>query len=217
MQRPIATFLILLLGLSTAVATTQDSDLNNGILEIQHAWEHVHYLLPKNEQEAAYPQVEAMADALVTRYPGRAEPLVWKAIILSTHASAKGGLGALSMVREARDLLEHAEKIDPDALNGSVYTTLGSLYYQVPGWPIGFGDDKKAETFLKKALSIDPSGIDPNYFYGDYLYRKNRYAEALSFLEKAMHAPSRPDRPLADQGRREEILALIARIQDKTS
>jgi hypothetical protein len=32
-----------------------------------------------------------------------------------------------------------------------------------------------------------------------------------------MHAPPRPDRPLADQGRREEILALITRIQDKTS
>jgi hypothetical protein len=31
-----------------------------------------------------------------------------------------------------------------------------------------------------------------------------------------MHAPARPDRPLADQGRHEEILAIIARIQDKT-
>ena len=40
---------------------------------------------------------------MVKQYPGRAEPLVWKAIVLSTHAGAKGGLGALSMVREARD------------------------------------------------------------------------------------------------------------------
>jgi hypothetical protein len=118
MQRIITTFLILLLGLSTALASTRDSDLNNGILEVQHAWEHVHYQLPGNEQEAAFSQVESMADALVTRYPGRAEPLVWKAIVLSTHAGAKGGLGALGMVREARDLLEQAEKIDPDALDG---------------------------------------------------------------------------------------------------
>jgi hypothetical protein len=30
-----------------------------------------------------------------------------------------------------------------------------------------------------------------------------------------MHAPPRPDRPLADKGRREEIQAIITRIKDK--
>jgi tetratricopeptide (TPR) repeat protein len=207
---------ILFLGLLSAAAVAQDADLNDGIVEIQHAWEHVHYQLPKGEQDAAFPGVEVMADALIRRYPGHAEPLVWKAIVLGTHAGVKGGLGALSMVREARDLLEQAEKIDPDTLNGSVYTTLGSLYYQVPGWPLGYGDDKKAEIYLKKALAINPAGIDPNYFYGDFLYHKSRYPEALTYLYKAMHAPARPNRPLADQGRHEEILAIIARIQDKT-
>jgi tetratricopeptide (TPR) repeat protein len=217
MQRLINVFLILLLSPLFAFAAAPDPGLNSGILEIQHAWEHVHYQLPENEQEAAFAGVEKMADALMARYPGRAEPLAWKAIVLSTHAGAKGGLGALSLVRQARDLLEQAESIDPDALDGSIYTTLGSLYYQVPGWPIGFGDDKKAEEFLKKALTINPNGIDPNYFYGDYLYRKNHYSEALSFLEKAMQAPPRPNRPLADQGRRKEILGLIASIQEKKS
>jgi tetratricopeptide (TPR) repeat protein len=207
---------ILFLGLLSAAAVAQDTDLNDGIVEIQHAWEHVHYQLPKDEQDAAFPGVEVMADALIRRYPGHAEPLVWKAIVLSTHAGAKGGLGALHMVREARDLLEQAEMIDSDTLNGSIYTSLGSLYYQVPGWPLGYGDDKKAEIFLKKALAINPAGIDPNYFYGDFLYRKGRYPEALLFLDKAMHAPPRLNRPLADQGRREEIQAIIAKIQDKT-
>jgi len=216
MQHITHAFSIMLLGLFSATALAQDAGLNSGIVEIQHAWAHVHYQLPKDQQNAAYPHVEEMADALITRYPGHAEPLVWKAIVLSTHAGAKGGLGALSMVREARDFLEQAEKIDPDTLDGSIYTSLGSLYYQVPGWPLGFGDDKKAESFLKKALAINPTGIDPNYFYGDYLYRKDRYPEALSYLDKAMHAPPRPDRPVADQGRREEIQIIIARIQDKT-
>ena len=215
MQRITQALSVLLLGLFSAAAIAQDDGLNNGILEIQHQWEHVHYQVPKDQQDAAFPQVEATADALITRYPGRAEPLVWKAIVLSTHAGARGGLGALSMVRNARGLLEQAEKIDPNTLNGSIYTTLGSLYYQVPGWPLGFGDDKKAEMFLHKALAINPTGIDPNYFYGDFLYRKSHYTEALSFLEKAMHAPPRPNRPLADEGRRQEIQAIIASIKDK--
>ena len=215
MQHITHAFSILLLGLFSVAAVAQDAGLNSGIVEIQHAWAHVLYQLPEDQQDAAYPRVEKMADALITRYPGHAEPLVWKAIVLSTHAGAKGGLGALSMVREARDLLEQAEKINPDTLGGSIYTTLGSLYYQVPGWPLGYGDDKKAEVFLKKALAINPTGIDANYFYGDFLYRKGDYPAALSALDKAMHAPSRPDRPLADKGRREEIQAIITRIKDK--
>jgi len=206
---------ILLLGLSSAAVFARDDGLDNGILDIQHAWEHVHYEVPKDKQEAAFPQVEKEADVLVSRYPGRAEPLVWKAIVLSTHAGAKGGLGALGMVRQARELLEQAEKIDPNTLNGSIYTTLGSLYYQVPGWPLGYGDDEKAEQFLKKALAINPGGIDANYFYGDFLYRQGRYPEALSVLEKALHAPPRPNRPLADAGRRKEIQAIIEKIKDK--
>lgn len=216
MQRISRSLWILLVSLYSAAAAAQDGGLAGAILDIQHQWEHIHYQLPEEKQDAAFPPLEDNVDALIKRYPGRAEPLVWKAIVLSTHAGAKGGLSALSMVRRARDLLEQAEKIDPGTLNGSIYTTLGSLYYRVPGWPLGYGDDKKAETLLKKALQINPDGIDPNYFYGDFLYRKGHYSEALSVLEKAMHAPDRPNRPLADEGRRKEIQAVIAKIRDKT-
>lgn len=91
-----------------------------------------------------------------------------------------------------------------------------ALYYQVPGWPLGFGDDNKAEALLKKALAINPTGIDANYFYGDFLYRQGQYRAAAAALEKALHAPARPDRPLADEGRRKEAQALLAKIRDKT-
>ncbi len=216
-MRYISRFLsIILLGPFSAAALAQDDALAQGILDIQHQWAHIHYQIPEDRQDAAFPSVEGQADALIKRYPDRAEPLVWKAIVLSTHAGAKGGLSALSMVREARDLLEQAEKINAKALDGSIFTTLGSLYYQVPGWPLGYGDDKKAEVFLKKALEINPTGMDANYFYGDFLYRKGHYLEALSVLEKAMHAPDRFDRPLADEGRRKEIQAVIAKIKDRT-
>jgi len=207
---------VLVLSLFSIAALAQDKSLADAILDVQHQWAHIHYQLAEDQQEAAFPRLETTIDALIKQYPHRADPLVWKAIVLATHAGVKGGLSALSMVRDARDLLERAEKIDATALDGSIYTTLGSLYYQVPGWPLGYGDDKKAEVFLKKALAIDPTGIDANYFYGDFLYRKGHYLEALSALEKAMHAPGRLNRPLADEGRRKEIQAVIAKIKDKT-
>jgi len=98
-----------------------------------------------------------------------------------------------------------AEKINPNALNGSIYTSLGSLYYKVPGWPIGFGDKKKAREYLEKALQLNPTGIDPNYFYADFLSGQGEYAKAVEYYKKALAAPARPGREDADAGRRQDV------------
>lgn len=85
----------------------------------------------------------------------------------------------------------------------------------MPGWPIGFGDGDKADQLLREALKINPNGIDSNYFWADHLYRQKRYAEATAALHKALQAPPRPGRELADQGRRADIAALLKAIKDK--
>jgi len=131
---------------------------------------------------------------------------------VASHAGAKGGFGALSLAKEAKQALEHALSINPKALSGSAYTSLGSLYYQVPGWPIGFGDDDKARALLDKALTLNPDGIDPNFFLGDFLYRQRDYEGARKALERALKAPPRPDRPLADEGRRAEVKEILAKL-----
>jgi tetratricopeptide (TPR) repeat protein len=175
------------------------------LLAIQQRWARANYETPKDAQEQAFEELTRDARRLVEANPERAEPLVWLAIITSSDAGATGGISALGKVKEARRLLEQAEKIDPGVLDGSVYTSLGSLYYQVPGWPIGFGNDKKAEEYLRKALEINPDGIDPNYFYGDFLLEEGKPEQAVRYLEKAQSAPPRPDRPLADRGRQQEV------------
>ncbi len=43
----------------------------------------------------------------------------------------------------------------------------------------------------------------------------NRYDEAKAYLNKALKAQNRPDRPLADAGRRQEIKAALAQINQK--
>ena len=97
-------------------------------------------------------------------------------------------------------------------MNGSAYTSLATLYAKVPGWPIGFGDKKRAEELFKKSLAINPSGIDPNFFYAEYLIDHDRVAEGRNYLETALKAPPRPGRELADSGRRQEIQALLNKI-----
>lgn len=165
-----------------------------------------------SEMRALGEEVEKLSAA----NPTRPEPKIWHAIILSSEAGLIKGISALPRVKKAKALLEEATRIDRSALQGSAYTSLGSLYYQVPGWPIGFGDSDKAKEYLQAALQINPDGIDPNYFYGDYLIHEKKYTEAIPVLEKALIAPDRPGRALADEGRRQEIRAALAIARKET-
>ena len=106
-------------------------------------------------------------------------------------------------------------KLDADAMEGSAYTSLGTLYYSVPGWPVGFGNDDKAEELLLKALALSPDGIDNNYFYASFLINEKRYGEARDYLGRAQQAPARPDRVIADAGRHDEILKALEDIQGR--
>ncbi|MCU0810267.1 MAG: hypothetical protein MUE59_04385 [Thiobacillaceae bacterium] len=180
---------------------------------LQARWAEINYQLPREQREAAFEKLGAEAESALKAEPKAAELLIWRGIILSTWAGAKGGMGALGLAKQAKASLEEAMAIDPRALQGSAYTSLGSLYYQVPGWPIGFGDDKRAGTMLLKALEINPDGIDPNYFYADYLFREKRYAKARSALQRALTAPDRPGRAVADKGRRDEARTLLAKVE----
>lgn len=182
------------------------------IQKLQTRWAEIKYQTPDAEQEKALVTLVAEAEHLRIANT-RAPYLIWEAIIRSTYAGAKGGLGALDQVKQAKKLLEQAIDIDPAAMNGSAYTSLGSLYYQVPGWPVGFGDDKKAKEMLLKGLSYNPDGIDSNYFYGDYLLQQKQYQEAVAVFEKALKAAPRPGRESADAGRKGEIEVAIAKAK----
>lgn len=194
----------------------QSETLDAGLAEVQSGWAKANYETQAGDSKvAAFEALSKRADALVKAYPGRAEPLIWQGIVLSTYAGAKGGLGALGLAKQSRAALEAAMRIDPDALQGSAYTSLGTLYYKVPGFPLGFGDKKKARQYLERALALNPDGIDPNYFYGEFLFEQDDYAPALDHLQKALRAPGRAGRELADEGRRTEIRNLMAKVQTR--
>ena len=181
-----------------------DEKLDAEIAKIQHDWAKANYQTPKDAQEAAFKTLTEQAHQVTTSSSNAPEAMIWEAITLSGYAKAKGGLGALKFAEKSRDLLLASEKIDSQALHGSAYTSLGSLYYKVPGWPIGFGDKKKARAYLEKALQVNPTGIDPNYFYADFLNEQGDHAKAVEYYKKALAAPARPGREDADAGRRKE-------------
>ena len=210
--------LILALGLTSvltfaAVQPARADAVDDRVAVLQRSWDHINYEVPQGTRLAEMARLNAQADAVVAASPGRAEPLIWSAIITASEAGLRGGLGGLGLAREARTLLERAEAINPRALNGAALTSLGSLYAQVPGAPIGFGNRTRARTYLQRALTIAPNDVDANYFMGDLLNREHDYAGAARSLERALAAPARPGRAAADRGRKAEARALLAQVR----
>lgn len=187
--------------------------VEDAVTELQHEWEVIRYQVPASEREKRFEALAAKARKVSETNAGRAEPLVWEGIIVSSWAGEKGGLGALGLVKQAKSLYENAIQIDGAALDGSAYNSLGVLYYKVPGWPVGFGDKGKARELLQKALAINPKGIDPNFFFAEYLVETKHPEDAVPYLERALQAPPRPGRPLADEGRRKEARELMEKAK----
>jgi tetratricopeptide (TPR) repeat protein len=199
-------------GLWTAQLAAQEM---SELFHLQQRWAEVNYQLEGKTQLSAFAQLVEEAEKLSANEPSSADVWIWSGIIKSTYAGAKGGLGALSLAKEAKADLERAMEIDADALDGSSYTSLGTLYHSVPGWPVGFGNDGKAEELLRKALTLNPKGIDTNYFYGTYLLDEKRYDDAEKYLLQAQQAPVRPNRPVADSGRQREIAQALELLNRK--
>ncbi len=189
------------------------SAIASSVDRLQHDWAVASYELAGDAQVQALTQLASQADSAVSSTPNDPAILIWTAIIKSSLAGKAGGFGALGLVKEAKKLLEQSISIDSVALDASAFTSLGSLYYQVPGWPLGFGNDKKARKYLTDALAVNPDGIDPNYFYGDFLFEEGEYDQAEVVLMHALSAAPRAGRELADSGRREEIRALLEKVQ----
>jgi len=85
----------------------------------------------------------------------------------------------------------------------------------VPPWPIAYGDNDSAREMLIKGLEINPDGIDANYFYGEFLFKRGELNKAIEVLKKGLLASPREGREVADEGRKKEINDLLKKIADK--
>lgn len=197
-------------------AASGEAAMRAALVLIEREWSRINFALPDHPAQVnAIAALVAEAGRVAARYPGHAEPLIWQALALSSQAGINGGLGAISLARQARALFEQAGRLDYRALDGAIPISLGSLYYKVPGFPLGFGDDDKARHYLGEGLSISPDGMDANYFYGDFLVQQGEYRKAAQVLTHALAAPAVSDRPVWDAGRRGEIRALLGKTQQK--
>ena len=208
--------LIALFVLGGGALPSQAADaLSPEVRRLQTKWEAIKFDVPEGDEQTK--QMNALgeeADA-VAHLSSVPEALIWDGIITSERASMASTFSALGLATRARDILEQAYKIDPARMDAGATTSLGVLYYRVPGFPIGFGDKAKARQLLEQAVKLAPNGLDAWYFYGDFLYTQNEYSKAADVFQHALKIPVHPDRPLWDKNRRLVIKELLAKIEEK--
>ena len=203
---------VLLLSGLVVLCFSVHAEVNDEIKQLQHEWARIKYTLDKNEQEAALEKLSLKATAIRENQPDNADAHLWEGTILSTYSGAIGTLRALSTVNRSCDALELSIKIDPVASKGAAHTYLGALYILVPEWPIAFGDLEIDEEYLNKAIELNPEDIDVNYYYGYLLMKQRKYKESEIFYNKALLAPDRPGRDLADEGRRKDAKEQLEKV-----
>jgi hypothetical protein len=131
-----------------------DADIHS--VELQ--WEHIKFEEDGSPNQFAH--IDALANyaaSLVQKYPGRPEPLIWEGIVISEEAGMANTLSAMGYAKKAKSILEEAYQKDPAAVDAGAPTSLGVLYYRVPGFPFGFGDNDKARQLLSQAVSLAPA------------------------------------------------------------
>lgn len=174
-----------------AQGTFADS-MQESVSKIEASWADTSADESTSERKNIFLQLAEDISEVVIAFPSQAEPLILKSAILLTMAEDASSFVALGLVKQAKELLAKAININPEARDGSALVTMGVLYYKVPGWPIAFGDDVEAESYLLQALEVDPNGVASNYFYAEFLLEQGKDAQAVSYLNKAIDAQVDP-------------------------
>ncbi|MFG6157279.1 TRAP transporter TatT component family protein [Halomonas sp. 1390] len=217
-HRPLfATVLATMIGMgwgatSLAQTPTEPQAWEGDVAEVRQRWERITTAMPEERREAALEELAERSAGLLDAYPRQSPVLVWRGIVLASHARAAGGLSALGSAKQAREVLERAVELDPEGHHGSAWVTLGALYDRAPGWPVAFGDAETAERMFRRALSIRPAGIDVHYYYAAFLEEEGRDGEAREHARRAVAGTARATRPLSDEALRDAARGMLARL-----
>lgn len=207
----------LLIALSAGFGTTSlaGDSLPLEVGELRAAWDEANFVLHGDTQKKTMLELVERCTPLLEKLPEDQSALTWCGIVKSSYAGHAGALSAMKYAKAARSDLEAALELGEGEMAGAAKTSLGTLYFKVPGWPIGFGDEDKARELLQAGLAANPQDLDANFFMADFLIEEREWEEARSYLDAASAAPATPGRESAYEGRQKEMAAMSETIEKK--
>lgn len=175
-------------------------------------WEIANFTLDGAAQKEAFDTLLEEAETLRENPTATANDLLWAGIIESSYAGEIGGLSALGHAKQAkRDFESALESADPEVTPAAL-ASLGTLHSKVPGWPVGFGNDKKAKQFFEDAEQAGAGSLDFYMMYAEYALSKGMKEKALSLLQASEQVAPRSDRQVTDAARIAERAAYYERL-----
>lgn len=134
----------------------------------------------KQRRWAAEAGYELAKTALKQR-PDHAQTVYFSAVIglcyLDFHR-----IKAIFLIDDVLDTFKKARQLDPTIDDAGPDRNLGLLYHELPGWPIGPGDRKKALKHLKQAYKIAPQRAANRLPLAKALIEQGQFDEALPHI-----------------------------------
>jgi tetratricopeptide (TPR) repeat protein len=146
---------------------------------------------PATSQRAALERGVDAGRRAATVAPGRPEGHFWMAACMGTLAESYGVRQGLRYRGAIKDALETVLRLDPAFQQGSADRALGRWYHKVPR--LFGGDERKAETHLRRSLEYNPQSTASRFFLAETLFELDRDSEAIDELRRVLAAPLDPD------------------------
>ena len=179
------------------------------------AWAHLLWAdFRASSQEAklaSYERGRDVAKRAIEMDPKSPEAHLWYAANLGRWATTKGKLNAAFLLGTLKQEVQTVLDLDPNHVPGLALA--GSLYLEIP-YMFG-GDIPRAESYLQKALSLDPHFTRARVELARCLIERRRYAEAREQLKQVIE--ERNPSYIADWVMRHRPVAehLLAEIRTK--
>ncbi len=199
--------------LETAMKNVSDSETNYQLLwrYARSASQVPDYLEGKKSKKLKFlKQGQLYADQANALFPERIEAIYWQAICKGRHAELKGILRSLKSIKPIRKSMETILAKDPNFHRA--YFVLSRLYRKAPKF-ISIGNPKKSETFINKALELDPTESLYLLEKARVLYKLKKKKEAKKVIQTLLTLSMNPryfqDQVARDQRSAKELLETL--------
>ena len=138
---------------------------------------------------ALFEEGEAHADQAIAAAPDLHLGYYWKSASIGKWGQTRGVLNALGAAGRMRQLLR--EVIDRAPEFAPTYYVLGSMYEQLPGFPLSFGNTDWAVSFGRRAIDLREADLESGEVEE---VRPDYYTELAKHLHKRNWSQARRER-----------------------
>jgi len=154
---------------------TLQADLSTNLALVSNRWAEIRYTLGhKTEQQWGLKELQDFTAQVINKWPDSTDALTWHGQVVVTRAEVASSMDALKFARQARDIFAKCVAMDETALNATAHISLGTLYYEMPSWPISFGSQFEARKHLQRALELFPDDIEAHFYNAGYQKKFDR-------------------------------------------